>query len=170
MRSRKPIDAAEEARRAALRRKREFATRLRVHGTAAEWLLWRQFSPIRRLGFDFRRQIVLLGWIVDLYCRQAKVAVEIDGPYHENRRVEDAQRDAALLRGLDVVTLRYTNDQVLADPVAVVAAVYEVCLQRTGREREPFRPRTRKPGDTNPTWASLSKILEERGAPTTVET
>lgn len=62
-------------------------------------------------GHRFRRQRVIEPYIVDFYCPQAKVAIEVDGESHLWRSLEDRERDERLLEtGVSVV--RVTNDEV----------------------------------------------------------
>ena len=68
-----------------------------------------------RLGWKFRRQQVIAGYIVDLYCAELWLAVEVDGGVHDGCRDEDAQREADLAaRGLRIVRLRNAdvNDRI----------------------------------------------------------
>ncbi|HEY3500713.1 MAG TPA: endonuclease domain-containing protein [Polyangiaceae bacterium] len=89
-----------------------FARKLRSRPTRAERLLW---EAIRKdvLGYRFRRQHVIRGYIVDFWCPSAAVAVEVDGGYHETpeQRARDANRDKAM-RGLGIRVLRVSNAQV----------------------------------------------------------
>src|SRR5271165_4513780 len=76
----------------------ERAAEMRSAPTASEaWL----FEAVRggRLGVAFRRQVSILGrFIVDLLVPELRLVVEIDGPYHEQRRAADARRDRVLER------------------------------------------------------------------------
>ncbi|MSQ14097.1 MAG: DUF559 domain-containing protein [Dehalococcoidia bacterium] len=63
-------------------------------------------------GAKFRRQHAMGPYIVDFYCVEAKLVIEIDGPIHEHQRQADANRQASLeSQGLHV--LRFTNEQVM---------------------------------------------------------
>jgi very-short-patch-repair endonuclease len=75
------------------------AHRLRCDATESEQILWRALSRSQLCGVRFRRQVVLLeSCIVDFYAPGARVAVEVDGAYHERRRDADARRDRKLAR------------------------------------------------------------------------
>ena len=100
------------------------AKELRVHMTAAESRLWQALRADRLDGWHFRRQQVIAGFIVDFYCHQADLVVEVDGPVHEQQREQDAIRDGILARhGLQV--LRFSNDQVFSCLPAVLQAILE---------------------------------------------
>jgi very-short-patch-repair endonuclease len=110
----------------------ERARELRQRMTRAEALLW---QALRRKpwGVKFRRQHPVGPFILDFYCAQAKLGIEIDGGYHEeNAQVEnDASRSAAILerRGIDVV--RFSNDEVLEDLPSVLEAIRREVALRT---------------------------------------
>ena len=87
------------------------AQRLRREMTAEERKLWYCF--LCRLSVPFNRQKVIGQYIVDFYCAQAQIAVEVDGSQHyeEQGSSMDVQRDAFLAkRGIAV--LRYSNREV----------------------------------------------------------
>src|SRR5215472_6034836 len=71
----------------------ERARQLRRDMTLPERLLWREVRG-RALGPRFRRQVPIGPYVVDLYCPQAKLVVEVDGDFHGDRMIED--RDRAL--------------------------------------------------------------------------
>ena len=75
----------------------EHAHRLRQQPTDSEARLWRALRG-SQLGQPFRRQVVLLGFIVDFFCPKARLVVEVDGGYHARRVGADAKRDRRLNR------------------------------------------------------------------------
>jgi len=82
-------------------------------------------------GVRFHRQASLIGYIVDFYCPKAKLVIEVDGPYHLEyaQRQIDGRHDRALeRRGL--LTLRFTNSQVLYETENVLAAIRETVNHR----------------------------------------
>ena len=90
------------------------AKELRDTMTPAERYLWQQVRANRLDGWHFRRQQVIDGFIVDFYCHQANLVIEIDGPIHESQQAADAEREAILTRtGLRV--LRFTNREVMGN-------------------------------------------------------
>ncbi len=91
--------------------KRNFAKKLRREMTPAETILWENLRGGRLGGYHFRRQQIIDGFIVDFFCLNAGLVVEVDGAVHENQREEDTGREDALrLRKLHV--LRFSNDDV----------------------------------------------------------
>lgn len=105
----------------ASREKIAFARELRKRPTLGEALLWQQIRR-KALGVGFRRQKLLLGWIVDFYCPQERLVVEIDGSSHANRRAADARRDEVMrLRGFSI--LRIPEKTVRADMPLVLRQI-----------------------------------------------
>ena len=52
--------------------------------TFGEVLLWNELKNDQRWGFDFDRQRCIDNYIVDFYCKDLMLAIEIDGRYHNN--------------------------------------------------------------------------------------
>ncbi len=98
---------------------------LRRQMTPAEKLLW---SRLRRnqLGYHFRRQQVIAGFIMDFYCDAARLVVEVDGPIHEQQTNYDESR-AELLTEWDISTLRVTNEEVMGKLEETLARIREMC-------------------------------------------
>jgi very-short-patch-repair endonuclease len=67
------------------------ARQLRRDMTLPEQLLWREVRG-RGLGPRFRRQVPIGPYIVDFYCPQARLVVEVDGEFHGDRMIEDRDR------------------------------------------------------------------------------
>ena len=90
--------------------------------TPAEDMLWQRLRDRQLDGFKFRRQHSIDRFIVDFYCPEARLAVELDGPVHEQSVERDAIRQELLeRRGLRV--LRFTNDQAIESADAVLARI-----------------------------------------------
>ncbi len=82
--------------------------KLRKDMTKEEKKLWYQF--LRKYPVQFRRQYIIGNYIVDFYCYQARLIVELDGSQHYEpaEKAKDAIRTAYLeSQGLQVV--RYSN-------------------------------------------------------------
>ena len=74
---------------------KEYARQLRKNSTLAEVLLWKNIKN-RALGVQFHRQVPMLEYIVDFYCHELMLAIEIDGNSHEYRYFEDKARQDKL--------------------------------------------------------------------------
>jgi type I restriction enzyme R subunit len=72
------------------------ARELRQSGNLSEVLFWNQVKNKQFKGYDFDRQKIIGNYIVDFYCGNCNVVVEIDGGSHDNKQEYDAERDAYL--------------------------------------------------------------------------
>ena len=103
-------------------RKLARARELRREMTPAEQTLWKALRRNRIDGHHFRRQQVIAGFIVDFYCHQAGLVIEVDGEIHAASGSYYRQRDLELERyGLQV--LRVKNVDVLTNLPKVLASV-----------------------------------------------
>jgi very-short-patch-repair endonuclease len=109
------------------------ARAMRVMPTAAQAALWSALRGRRLGGWKLRRQHVIAGYIVDFYCAELWLAVEVDGAVHERRRIEDRQRDEDLA-SLGVRVVRLRNADVLERLDAVVGQLVYDC-ERIARRR-----------------------------------
>jgi len=75
---------------------KERARELRKKMTLAETLLWKRLKGKQLCGYDFDRQRPIGRRIVDFYCKELKLAVDVDGSVHDFRRKEDEQRQREL--------------------------------------------------------------------------
>ena len=136
----------------------EFARNLRKNQTDAEQLLWQLLRGRRFLGLKFRRQHPVKPYVLDFFCHEMKLAVEVDGGQHNEaeHRCKDAQRTAYLAdQGITVV--RYWADTVLKDTSAVLQDLYEKVQQLKSASRTPS-PLTPLPeGEGN--WPFSEDIL-----------
>ncbi len=109
--------------------KLEQAKALRRQMTPAEKLLW---SHLRRnqLGYHFRRQQIVAGFIADFYCDAARLVVEVDGGVHEQQTDYDESREE-LLTQWDISTLRVTNEEILGKLEETLARIKQVCETRS---------------------------------------
>ena len=100
------------------------AKELRREMTPAEKILWQELRR-NKLGVHFRRQQVIAGFIVDFYCHEAGLVIEVDGDVHDLQKEEDARREKVLSEmGLRVV--RFRNEDVLKNMSAVLGKIREL--------------------------------------------
>lgn len=76
---------------------KERARALRRAGILSEVLLWNQIKNKQFSGLDFDRQKIIGNYIVDFYCAEKSVVIEVDGSSHDDKVEYDKQRDAFLL-------------------------------------------------------------------------
>jgi very-short-patch-repair endonuclease len=102
------------------------AKELRSDMTPAEKVLWQELRA-NKLGVHFRRQQIIAGFIVDFYCHQANLVVEVDGDIHDLQQEEDARREKVLIdTGLTVA--RFRNEDVIQDLPTVLEKIRSLIL------------------------------------------
>ena len=85
----------------------------RKNPTPAEKKLWYEVLSNKRLGnLKFTRQKPLAEYIVDFYCAELMIAIEIDGDTHASQEQYDKRR-TEILNKYGVEVIRYTNAEVL---------------------------------------------------------
>ncbi len=99
---------------------RAAARQMRHDPTRAEDLLWQRLRR-KQLGVHFRRQHSIDRFIVDFYCAEASLVIEIDGPIHDQPNA-DAERQAAL-EALGLCVLRVSSAETEHAPDAVLARI-----------------------------------------------
>lgn len=84
---------------------------LRNHVPPSELLLWPRLKN-KQLGFRFRRQYGIDRYVVDFYCPESRLAIEIDGGYHGSSDMKeyDPTRQAAI-EALGIKFLRFSNKE-----------------------------------------------------------
>jgi very-short-patch-repair endonuclease len=94
---------------------KQYAEENRNNPTEAERVLWNALRD-SKLGVKFRRQHIIEDFIVDFYCPQVNLIIELDGGYHNapEQMKSDAERTARL-KELGYIEIRFTNERVLCD-------------------------------------------------------
>ena len=101
------------------------AKELRKNMTNAEKILW-QYLRENRLGWHFRRQQIIHGFIVDFYCHQKSLIIEVDGEIHQHQIEEDKKREDALKEyGFKII--RFTNQEVEKSLYQVLVKIRKFC-------------------------------------------
>jgi len=90
---------------------------LRQNETIAESNLWSQLRNRGCLGLKFRRQFSIDKYIIDFYCPEYKIAIELDGSVHELEDVKenDINRQK-YLEDYGIHFIRITNEEYFANP------------------------------------------------------
>lgn len=117
------------AYRKALVSGQEVARELRQGQTPAEEAFWELVRNRRFDGYKFRRQHRLGPWFLDFYCPELRLAVEVDGPIHDEQPERDAWRDASIAGDALARVVHLRNEDVLNSPAAVLAHLREVISQ-----------------------------------------
>jgi very-short-patch-repair endonuclease len=102
------------------------ARQLRQQATDAEAFLWSVLRARQVNGRKFRRQHPLAPYILDSFCAELSLCIELDGGQHFEPEglLQDARRDAFLL-GRGIRTLRFTNEALFRDTDAVLNFIWD---------------------------------------------
>lgn len=103
----------------------EFARKLRQDVTDPESLLWACLRARRMNKRKFRRQHPVAPYVLDFYCADLKLAIELDDGQHNT--TEGKQHDkgrAAFLRSQGIDTLRFTNDEMMRNTDGVMNVIW----------------------------------------------
>ena len=101
---------------------KELAKDLRKNMTLSEVLLWNKLKKKNMMGFDFDRQRPIDNFIVDFYCPDLMLAIEIDGSSHNDKIEYDEQRQKRL-ESFNVSILRFTDLEVKKNLAGVVDTI-----------------------------------------------
>ena len=104
---------------------KDFAEENRKNPTEAECVLWNTLKA-KGVGLKFRRQHIIEDFIVDFFCNEKKLTIELDGGYHRvpEQMKKDEERTARL-QELGYTELRFTNEQVLCDIDNVIKEIIQ---------------------------------------------
>ena len=104
---------------------KEFAKENRRHMTDAEKVLWKVLRQ-SKCSFKFRRQHPIYDYIADFICLEKRLIIEVDGAYHcEPQQQEDDQIRTDILSNMGYKVIRFTNEEVLSNPKAVLKTIKE---------------------------------------------
>ena len=98
---------------------------LRRNATLQEQKMWFYLRNRKLGGFKFNRQHSIGRFIVDFYCPEKKIIIEIDGSSHEQNKSYDLERDLRLMN-LDFIILRISNNAVDNDIQKVLDEILEI--------------------------------------------
>ena len=97
---------------------------LRKTMTPAEAALWQHLRKRQLQGRRFRRQHSVGPFILDFYCPEERLAVELDGAVHDDPgRVEYDDERTASLQAYDIRLVRFENREVFENPDAVLEGI-----------------------------------------------
>lgn len=101
---------------------------LRSFGTSAEAALWQMLKRRQIRGVLFRRQFSVGPFILDFYCPQIRLCIELDGQPHFTPEGEehDIQRSEYLLRLFNIRVVRFENQAVYDYPESVLSEIETV--------------------------------------------
>ena len=116
----------------------EFAKPMRSNATDAENLMWQLIRAKRFMNLKFRRQHVIKPYIVDFYCHEIGLVIELDGSQHgmDDAIEYDAER-TKFLEALGLTVMRYWNFDVLGQTDVVLEDLWNVCFELKSKSTSP---------------------------------
>ncbi len=102
------------------------ARTLRRQATRAEQIIWQHLRARQMNGRKWRRQEPIGPYIVDFFCAELKLVVEVDGDVHAGREDRDAARQAAL-ESVGLKLVRFTNNDVIETLDGVLTVLWNLC-------------------------------------------
>ena len=114
--------------------------RLRYEMTPPERYLWKYLRSRQIHGLKFRCQHGIGPYIVDFYCPEKAVAIEIDGDTHteEGQKIKDKQKEE-YFSALNIRLIRYTNRDVLQNLEGVIEDMLEELIRSSTSPTPPYK-------------------------------
>jgi very-short-patch-repair endonuclease len=106
------------------------AAKMRSNPTPFEVIMWRYLSRSQLSGFKFRRQHVVVPFILDLFCPAKSLAVEIDGQTHSVEK--DRARDHQLAK-MGIKVLHFSNKDVAENIEGIITTIQFALNHSTDR-------------------------------------
>jgi len=104
---------------------------MRKGATDAETLLWQLLRDRQLMNFKFRRQYAIDRFIVDFYCHEASLVIELDGGGHnENEQADYDRQRTARLEELGLRVIRFWNHEMLHQTEDVIRTIAEELTAR----------------------------------------
>ncbi len=111
---------------------------LRLEMPRAEVILWSRIRARHLSDFKFRRQYSVGPYVVDFYCAEAKLAIEIDGESHfvdEETKARDRKRQR-YIESFGIRVVRFTNEEVYERTWDVLNELDRACQNRMEQKRK----------------------------------
>ena len=108
----------------------KLARKLRLSMTKTELLLWEKLKGKQLNGFRFRKQHPVYRYVLDFYCAEARLAIEIDGEVHSGKEDYDEFRDG-VLKSLSIETLRIQSSEIEDNIEAVLNRIKDKLISRS---------------------------------------
>ncbi len=105
---------------------KEKARYLRKNSTKTEVILWHYLKGKKMQHYDFQRQKPLLNYIVDFYCAELQLVIELDGYSHDNKNAQDKDHLREIkLKEYDLHIMRFCNQDIYNHLESVLSTIKE---------------------------------------------
>ena len=103
---------------------KEYARELRNNSTKSEIFLWLKLKNKQFYGYDFHRQKPIDNYILDFYCYELLLAIEVDGYSHQFLEVYNKDKvKEKRMNKLGIAVLRFSDEEVQKDMENVLRAI-----------------------------------------------
>ena len=103
---------------------KKYAQELRNNSTRTEILIWQKLKRKQMYGYDFHRQKPIDNYILDFFCYELMLGIEIDGYSHDLIKVfEKDMRKTKKMKHFGITILRFSDYQVLKEMENVLMAI-----------------------------------------------
>ena len=138
----------------------EKARRLRKNSTPGEIELWKLVKNKQVLGYQFRRQRPIKNYIVDFYCKELRLAIEIDGSSHYYKVEYDRKRQKKLEQ-LGITFLRFSEEDTKENPDYVVMEIEKWIIAN----KEKTTPSPQSPTAEGKLFNKSRNLINESSSP-----
>ncbi|WP_332767785.1 endonuclease domain-containing protein [Pseudomonas koreensis] len=109
----------------------QFARQLRIKKTDCEHLLWQKPRSRQITNLKFRRQFPYPPYVLDFYCAELKLAIELDGgQHHESPGLIQDQRRTQYLNQKGIEVVRFSNLEVMQQMGDVLEQIIRIAAHR----------------------------------------
>lgn len=120
---------------------RKLSNEKRKNSTDAENLLWQQLRGKQLENYKFRRQHIIADFIVDFVCLSKKLVIEVDGGYHQDPDIAEADKlRTHLLNNEGFQVLRFSNEEVIGGIDSVLSKISEKLKDTKNQKLSPDSP------------------------------
>ncbi len=117
----------------------KFQLEVRHNPTEPEKRLWNATRNRQVEGAKFRQQTWIGPFLVDLYCAEAKLVIEVDGDTHAHQQDYDTRR-TAWIENEGFRVIRFSNDEVMRNLEGVVSVIRDALRPSPSHSASPSGP------------------------------
>ncbi|MBI4743473.1 MAG: endonuclease domain-containing protein [Actinobacteria bacterium] len=98
----------------------------------AEVILWSRLKSRQLGGYKFRRQYSVEYFVIDFYCPELKLAIEVDGDSHYTEKAGSSDKDRQIkIESFGIKILRFNNKEIYKNLDGVLLKILEQIKQIT---------------------------------------
>ena len=103
---------------------KEYAREHRNNSTKSEVILWLKLKGSQLYGYDFHRQKPIDNYILDFFCNELMLSIEVDGYSHQLEKVQKKDKiKERRMNDFGITVLRFSDAEVLKDMEHVIRTI-----------------------------------------------